>query len=237
VPIVRIDIQTGKSTAYKRDILNAVRSAIVASLGVPNERVTQRVIETAPENIDAPESRSDRLTIIEVSMISGRDANLKQAMYEAIVSHLAEKPGIHQHDITVIVNDPSAECFAIGGVMQCTLPGAANLEGEEEESLLEEEPGEEEPDEDEEPGEEVEPDAEDAGADEPADADEPPSDADDSYAEDDDVAASGVIEEAEQFDEAEEVAAEAEEAQAELEEQPGEDEAAAPADSTESAGE
>jgi len=90
VPIVRIDIQAGKSTAYKREILHSVRSAIVESLGVPDDRVQQRIIET---------------------------------------------PGIHQHDITVLVSDPSAECFAIGGVMQCALATAATDEDEDAELL------------------------------------------------------------------------------------------------------
>jgi 4-oxalocrotonate tautomerase len=123
VPIVRIDIQAGKTTAYKRDILHAVRSAITESLGVPDDRVMQRIVETSAENIDTTEVKSDRLTIIEIAMLPGRDAVLKQAMYAAIVARLGEKPGIHQHDITVLVSDPSAECFAIGGVMQCALPG------------------------------------------------------------------------------------------------------------------
>jgi phenylpyruvate tautomerase PptA (4-oxalocrotonate tautomerase family) len=133
MPFVRIDIQGGKSTAYKRDILHAVRAAIVGSLGVPDDRVVQRLIETPAENIDAPEARSDRLTIIEVSMLPGRDAALKQAMYAAIVAQLGEKPGIHQGDITVLVSDPSAECFAIGGVMQCVLPGAAQAAADDDE--------------------------------------------------------------------------------------------------------
>jgi len=130
VPIVRIDIQAGKSTAYKREILHSVRSAIVESLGVPDDRVQQRIIETPAENIDSPESRTDHLTVIEISMLPGRSAVLKQAMYGAILAHLGETPGIHQHDITVLVSDPSAECFAIGGVMQCTLATAAADEDE-----------------------------------------------------------------------------------------------------------
>jgi phenylpyruvate tautomerase PptA (4-oxalocrotonate tautomerase family) len=121
VPIVRIDIQAGKSTMYKRDILHGVRSAITVALGVEDDRVMQRLIETPVENIDITEGRTDRLTIIEVSMLPGRGADLKSALYSAIVANLGEKPGIHQRDIMVIVNDPSAECFAIGGVMQCTL--------------------------------------------------------------------------------------------------------------------
>jgi len=117
VPIVRIDIQAGKSTAYKREILHSVRSAIVESLGVPDDRVQQRIIETPAENIDSPESRTDHLTVIEISMLTG------------------QTPGIHQHDITVLVSDPSAECFAIGGVMQCALATAATDEDEDAELL------------------------------------------------------------------------------------------------------
>ena len=127
MPIVRIDIQAGKSTAYKRDILHSVRTALVESIGVANERIVQRIIETSSENIDSPEAPVDHLTIVEIAMLPGRDASLKQAMYSAIVARLGEKPGIHQRDITVLVNDPSAECFAIGGVMQCTLPGTAGV--------------------------------------------------------------------------------------------------------------
>jgi phenylpyruvate tautomerase PptA (4-oxalocrotonate tautomerase family) len=124
VPIVRIDIQAGKTTSYKRDILHSVRKAIVESLDVADERVMQRIIETPADDIDAPDIRSDRLTIIDVAMLPGRGPDLKEALYDAIVLRLGESPGIHAHDITVIVNDPSAECFAIGGVMQCmVVPG------------------------------------------------------------------------------------------------------------------
>jgi phenylpyruvate tautomerase PptA (4-oxalocrotonate tautomerase family) len=131
VPIVRIDIQADKSTAYKREILHGVRDAITSALGVADDRVMQRLIETPVEDIDITEGRSDRLTIIEVSMLPGRDAELKSALYSAIVANLGEKPGIHQRDIMVLVNDPSAECFAIGGVMQCTLPSASETSADE----------------------------------------------------------------------------------------------------------
>jgi phenylpyruvate tautomerase PptA (4-oxalocrotonate tautomerase family) len=125
MPFVRIDIQGGKSTSYKRDILHGVRSAITATLELPDDRVMQRVIETPAEDIDATESRSDLLTIIEISMLPGRGPEVKEALYSAIVENLGEKPGIHGRDIMVLVNDPSAECFAVGGVMQCTLTPSA----------------------------------------------------------------------------------------------------------------
>jgi phenylpyruvate tautomerase PptA (4-oxalocrotonate tautomerase family) len=121
VPIVRIDIQAGKSTAYKRGVLHGVRAAIVMALDVPGDRVMQRIIETPSQDIDVTADRSESLTIIEISMLSGRGPDLKRGLYEAIVTNLGANPGIHAKDIMVLVNDPSAECFALGGVMQCDL--------------------------------------------------------------------------------------------------------------------
>jgi 4-oxalocrotonate tautomerase len=132
VPIVRIDIQSGKSTAYKRAVLHGVRSAITAALGVGDERVMQRIVETPAEDIDTPAIRSDSLAIIEISMLPGRGPDKKSRLYESIVTNLSADPGIHAKDITVLVNDPSAECFAIGGVMQCTLAPAADSDEDEE---------------------------------------------------------------------------------------------------------
>ncbi len=124
MPLVRIDIQSGKTTSYKRAILHGVRTAITSALDVPTDRVMQRIVETPGEDIDVTEVRSDRLTIIEISMLPGRGPELKRSLYERIVRELGMTPGIAATDIMVLVNDPVAECFAIGGVMQCTLPAA-----------------------------------------------------------------------------------------------------------------
>ena len=124
MPLVRIDIQSGKTTSYKRAILHGVRTAITSALDVPTDRVMQRIVETPGEDIDVTEVRSDRLTIIEISMLPGRGPELKRGLYERIVHELGLTPGIAAQDIMVLVNDPGAECFAISGVMQCTLPAA-----------------------------------------------------------------------------------------------------------------
>ena len=131
MPIVRIDVQSGKSTAYKRAILRGVRSALTVALGAADERVMQRIIETPAEDIDITESSSDALVVIEISMLPGRGADLKSKMYEAIVANLSADPGIHSRDIMVVVNEPSAECFALAGVMQCNLARADEADGDE----------------------------------------------------------------------------------------------------------
>jgi len=122
VPIVRIDIESGKTTSYKRSILNGVRQAMTTALEVDDDRVTQRIVETPAEDIDTTEIKSDRLTIIEISMLPGRGPELKQKLYQAIATRLALEPGIAAHDLIVIVNDPAGECFYLNGAIQCEMP-------------------------------------------------------------------------------------------------------------------
>lgn len=113
MPIVRIDIEAGKTTVYKRAILRSVRSAVTTVLDVHDDRVVQRIIETPVDDIDATEIRSDRLTVVEISMLAGRDADRKAALFDAIVEKLGEDPGIGAHDIFVVVAEPTPECIRV----------------------------------------------------------------------------------------------------------------------------
>jgi phenylpyruvate tautomerase PptA (4-oxalocrotonate tautomerase family) len=118
MPFVRIDIQSGKTTAYKRAILHGVRDGIADALGVDHDRIVQRIIESPAENIDATDVKSDRLTLVEISMLPGRGPDLKERLYHEVARQLAHDPGIEEHDLVVLVNDPPAECFFMNGRMQ-----------------------------------------------------------------------------------------------------------------------
>ena len=128
MPIVRIDIQSGKSTVYKRALLHGVNSALVTALSIPKERIMQRIIETPSDDIDAAEIRSDRLTIVEISMVSGRDRGLKEQLYAAIADALLEDPGITRHDLVVLVNEGPGENFYLSGKLsgQASTPAPAS---------------------------------------------------------------------------------------------------------------
>lgn len=121
MPIVRIDIQAGKPTAYKRALMRGVREGIASALGVPHDRIMQRIVETPVEDIDSPDIKTDRLTIVEVTMMP-RSPELKEAMYTQIARHLFRDPGVSDHDLVVTVRDPAAECFYLNGAMQCAMP-------------------------------------------------------------------------------------------------------------------
>jgi phenylpyruvate tautomerase PptA (4-oxalocrotonate tautomerase family) len=124
MPIVRIDIQSGKTTEYKRALLRGVREAITEELGAPDDRVMQRIVETAREDVDTTDERSDRLTIVEISMLP-RAVELKEKLYQGIARRLTLEPGVSKRDLVVLVNDPAAECFFIDGSVQCATPAPA----------------------------------------------------------------------------------------------------------------
>jgi len=134
VPIVRIDIQAGKSIDYRHALLSGVRRGVTSALGVPDERVTVRIVETPAENIDTAGVKSDRYTVVEISMLPGRGAELKEPMYQAIAEELVADPGITAPDLVVLVHDPAAECFYLNGVMAADRPGDREAEDAKERS-------------------------------------------------------------------------------------------------------
>jgi phenylpyruvate tautomerase PptA (4-oxalocrotonate tautomerase family) len=117
MPIVRIDITGPKSPEYRRALLDGARAAVTGALGVADERVTVRVIETPDECVDVPDCRSDRYTIVEVIMYAGRSEEKKKALVAALRDRFAADPGIEPFEIAVVLRDPSTTDLDV-------LPGA-----------------------------------------------------------------------------------------------------------------
>lgn len=107
MPIVRVDITGPKTSEYRRALLSGVRAAVVEGLGVPDDRVTVRVVETPSECVDAPGCRTEHFTVIEVLLYEGRTEQLKRAMISAVREKLAEDPGIEPSEVAVFVHDAS----------------------------------------------------------------------------------------------------------------------------------
>lgn len=120
MPLVRIDITGPKPHTYKRALLQGARLAVVNALGVPDDRVTVRVIETPVECVDVPASRTPRFTIVEVLLYEGRTPALKTALISALRDIYAENPGIEPSEVTVYIHDASPQDLDV-------LPGEAEV--------------------------------------------------------------------------------------------------------------
>lgn len=120
MPFVRIDITGPKPEPYKRALLSGARLAVTSALGVPDSRVSVRLIETPAAHVDMPSCRTDRFTVVEVLMFEGRTPELKAALVSALRDIYAENPGIERSEVTVFMHD------AAPGDLD-TLPGEADV--------------------------------------------------------------------------------------------------------------
>ena len=115
MPLVKIEIQEGKSKEYKKALLDGVHQALVQSLKIPDYDRTQRLYELDADNFEAPPNKTDNITVIEIVIFKGRSIEAKKQLYKTIVNNLAENPGIKGDDITIVLYEPSLENWGIRG--------------------------------------------------------------------------------------------------------------------------
>lgn len=112
---VKIEIRKGKSEEYKKAVLDGVHDALVEAIKIPDYDRLQRLYELDTLNFEAPETKSDNVTIIEITMFQGRSIESKKAPYTAIVTNLAKNPGIDGNDISIVLFEPPLQNWGVKG--------------------------------------------------------------------------------------------------------------------------
>lgn len=115
MPLVKVELLKGKSREYKKAILDGVHAALAESLKIPDHDRTQRLYELDPAHFEIPPSKTENVTLIEITMFKGRSTEAKKKLYRAIVRNLAESPGIEGNDITIVLHELPLENWGIRG--------------------------------------------------------------------------------------------------------------------------
>jgi phenylpyruvate tautomerase PptA (4-oxalocrotonate tautomerase family) len=115
MPIIRIDIIAGKPIGYKHALLYGIHAALVSALKIPEEDRNQIVNEHFSMNFERRAGRTDKFTIIEITVFKGRSLDAKRALYQGIVENLGQDPGIEGNDILIVLNEPPLENWGIRG--------------------------------------------------------------------------------------------------------------------------
>jgi phenylpyruvate tautomerase PptA (4-oxalocrotonate tautomerase family) len=115
MPLVSIDILAGKDQAYKKALLDGVHAALVKALKIPQDDRNQRLHELAPENYERRPGRTDKFTLVEITLFKGRSMDAKRALYKAIVTNLGREPGIDGNDIMIVLHEVPLENWGIRG--------------------------------------------------------------------------------------------------------------------------
>jgi len=123
MPLVKIEIRIGKPVEYRRSIIESVRRAFVDALQTPEAALWIRVCERKEENFPLPPGRSGDALLIEVSLMPGRTAEKKEALFWAIVGYLGRSPGIRPEDLCIVLYEPPVENWAEHGERFAVPPG------------------------------------------------------------------------------------------------------------------
>ncbi|HMK54416.1 MAG TPA: tautomerase family protein [Methanobacteriaceae archaeon] len=114
-PLVKIEILKGKSSEYKKAILDGVHNALVKSIKIPDHDRFQRIYELEKEDFEVPPDRTDNATLIEIKMFPGRTQEAKNKLFKTIVKNLETNPGINGNDIFIILLEPPMNNWGIRG--------------------------------------------------------------------------------------------------------------------------
>ena len=118
MPLVRIDMIKGKSTEYKKQVLECVHAGLEESLGIPEWDRFQRIVEIPREDFETAPGKSDDFMIIELTLFPGLTKEQKGKAIEIITSKLSEKLGINPPDIFIEINEPPLENWGMAGVQK-----------------------------------------------------------------------------------------------------------------------
>jgi phenylpyruvate tautomerase PptA (4-oxalocrotonate tautomerase family) len=114
MPLVRIEILSGRSSSEKKRLLQAVHRALVEAFAIPEDDRTQRLVEHDRDNFEIPPGRSERYTLVEITAFAGRSIPAKRALYKSIVRNLAEV-AVPPDDVIIVLHEPPLENWGIRG--------------------------------------------------------------------------------------------------------------------------
>jgi phenylpyruvate tautomerase PptA (4-oxalocrotonate tautomerase family) len=114
MPLVKIETRKSWSASQKKEIMEAVHSAMRDSLKIPENDRSIRFHEYHPEDFQVPNDKTENYTLVEISMFTGRSLQAKKELYRAVVANLG-KVGIHANDVFIVLYEVSLDNWGIRG--------------------------------------------------------------------------------------------------------------------------
>ncbi|MBF4459680.1 MULTISPECIES: tautomerase family protein [unclassified Pseudoclavibacter] len=126
MPLVRIDVNAGRSPEQISSIADAIHDAIVAEYGIPPRDRFQIITEHQSGQIIAQDAglgfeRSSGVVMIQIFTQRGRTPEAKQSLYARIAEALGER-GVEGNDVFIgyVENGPEDWTFGFGRAQYLT---------------------------------------------------------------------------------------------------------------------
>jgi 4-oxalocrotonate tautomerase family enzyme len=115
MPLVKIEIVKGKTKEYKKIFLQTVHDALMNTLNIPDDDRFQRIYEIEEEDFERNATKTDKFSIIELTLFPGRSKEVKRNVIKEIIRLLGERLNISPADIFIIINEPVLDNWGMRG--------------------------------------------------------------------------------------------------------------------------
>lgn len=114
MPLVKISIMKGRLPAEKKQLLDIVHSSLVEAFKIPDHDRSQRIYEFEKDDFEIPGDKTDKQTIIEITIFPGRSLEAKRKLYQLIFGKL-KAIGYQDNDATIVLTEPELHNWGIRG--------------------------------------------------------------------------------------------------------------------------
>ena len=103
-------------SAVRGTLSDTVHACVVDALAYPADKRAHRFFPLEREDFIAPAGRSDRYTIIEISMFEGRSVDAKKRLIRLLFERLERDCGIGPIDVEITITETPKHNWGIRGV-------------------------------------------------------------------------------------------------------------------------
>jgi phenylpyruvate tautomerase PptA (4-oxalocrotonate tautomerase family) len=114
MPLVKISIVSVWDANQKKRISDEIHSALVECFKIPEDDYNHRIFEFDNSDFIRSKGRSERYTLIEMTVFPGRSRDAKRNLYQSIVKRL-KGIGIDSKEVTIVLYEPPLENWGISG--------------------------------------------------------------------------------------------------------------------------
>lgn len=119
MPLVRIDLASGRPAAARRAIGEMVYQAMIEVINVPQHDKFQVITEHPADDFNVAQSYlgisySPGIVFIQITLNAGRSVELKKAFYARIAQDLHSQLGIRKEDVFINLIEVAKENWSFG---------------------------------------------------------------------------------------------------------------------------
>ena len=100
----------------KAAMSDVIHGCLRQVLGLPEDKRAHRFIPMRPSDFYFPGGRSEKYTVLEINMMSGRSEDTKKALIKALFSAFDSTLGIEAVDLEITIHEQPPHCWGFRGI-------------------------------------------------------------------------------------------------------------------------